>query len=87
MLEAIASAMPGVGFVIGGVVAAAFDPRASYVLAGAGVLAVLAAAAVMLRDANWRGAAEDAQAAGVEDASKLAALAKLDALSTTGAPG
>jgi predicted MFS family arabinose efflux permease len=53
MLEAIASAMPGVGFVIGGVVAASLDPRASYAVAGAGVLAVLAVALFMLRGADW----------------------------------
>ena len=53
MLEAIASAMPGVGFVIGGVIAAAFDPRASYAAAGAGVVVVLAGAAVVLRNADW----------------------------------
>lgn len=63
MLEAIASAMPGVGFVIGGVVAATLDPRASYAVAGAGVLLVLGIAAVALRDADWRGAVEDASEA------------------------
>jgi MFS family permease len=55
MLESIASAMPGVGFLIGGVVAAALSPRASYAVAGAGVLAVLAIAAVALRRTGWRG--------------------------------
>jgi MFS family permease len=55
MLESIASAMPGVGFVIGGAVAAALSPRASYAVAGLGVLAVLAVAVVALRRIGWRG--------------------------------
>jgi MFS family permease len=55
MLESIASAAPGVGFVIGGVVAAALSPRASYAVAGLGVLAVLSVAGVALRRTGWRG--------------------------------
>jgi MFS family permease len=53
MLEAIASAMPGVGFLIGGTIATLFSPRVSYAVAGAGVLGVLAIAIVMLRGAPW----------------------------------
>jgi MFS family permease len=63
MLESIASAAPGVGFVIGGVVAAALSPRASYAVAGLGVLAVLSVAGVALRRTGWRG---DAPVADVE---------------------
>jgi hypothetical protein len=44
-----------VGFVIGGAVAAALSPRASYAVAGLGVLAVLAVAVVALRRIGWRG--------------------------------
>jgi MFS family permease len=55
LLESIASAMPGLGFVIGGAVAAALSPRASYAVAGVGVLAVLALAAAALNRAGWRG--------------------------------
>ena len=54
MLEAIASAMPGVGFVIGGAVAALADPRAAFAVAGAGVLVVLLGAVVILRGTDWR---------------------------------
>ncbi len=53
LLEALASAMPGIGFVIGGAIAAIFEPRLSYAVAGAGVLFVLAAATVVLRRAEW----------------------------------
>ena len=55
LLESLAAAMPGVGFVIGGAVAAIFSPRTSYAVAGAGVLAVLAVASVALSRARWRG--------------------------------
>jgi hypothetical protein len=49
--EALRSAAPGVGFAIGGVLAATCTPRAVYVVAGLGALAVVAAAATTLRDA------------------------------------
>jgi predicted MFS family arabinose efflux permease len=53
LLEALASAMPGAGFLLGGAIAALFDPRLSYAVAGAGVIAVLLIAAVSLRRAEW----------------------------------
>jgi len=53
LLEAIASAMPGVGFLLGGTIATIFEPRASYAVAGAGVLIVLAIAARVLRRVEW----------------------------------
>jgi MFS family permease len=53
-LESVASAMPGIGFVIGGGVAAIFDPRASYAVAGAGVLIVLAIGVLTLRRYDWK---------------------------------
>jgi MFS family permease len=55
MLESLASAMPGLGFVIGGAVAALLSPRASYAVAGLGVICVLAIGAVALRRAGWSG--------------------------------
>lgn len=54
LLESLATAMPGLGFVIGGAVAAIFNPRTSFAVAGAGVLAVLAIAFVALSRARWR---------------------------------
>jgi MFS family permease len=53
LLEALASAMPGIGFLCGGAITAIFNPRASYAVAGAGVLAVLAVAAGLLRRTEW----------------------------------
>ena len=55
MMESISLATPGIGFVIGGAVAAILSPRASFAVAGFGVLLVLAAAAVALTRVGWRG--------------------------------
>jgi MFS family permease len=79
LLESLAAAMPGLGFVIGGVLAAIFDPRTSFAVAGAGVLAVLAIAAVALSRARWRGEP-------IDD-STVAAAAVLPGAATARAPG
>jgi MFS family permease len=65
LLESLAKAAPALGFVMGGVSTALFNPRVSYVLAGIGVLAVLAVASVALARAGWRG--EPTEAARLED--------------------
>ncbi|MDX6582314.1 MAG: hypothetical protein QOI10_1498 [Solirubrobacterales bacterium] len=75
LLEALASAMPGIGFLLGGAITAIFDPRLSYAVAGAGVLCVLAYAAASLRHVDWapeleRGKLHDGLQ---EDATSLAA--------------
>lgn len=49
VLESIGAAMPGVGFVAGGLIATARDPRAAFLVAGLGVLAIVAVAAPLLR--------------------------------------
>ena len=54
LLESLAKAMPGIGFLLGGALAAIFSPRVSYAVAGAGVLAVLVIAAMTLSRAGWR---------------------------------
>jgi MFS family permease len=56
LLESIGRMMPGVGFILGGVIAAVLDPRASFVVAGAGALSVLLVATPLLRDVGWTGA-------------------------------
>jgi MFS family permease len=53
LLEALASAMPGAGFLLGGVIATLFAPRTAYAVAGAGVLLVLVLGAVALRRVSW----------------------------------
>jgi MFS family permease len=42
VLESIGAAMPGVGFVLGGVIAATASPRTAFLIAGAGVLLIVA---------------------------------------------
>ncbi len=51
-LESVASASPGLGFVLGGLIATQWSPRAAFLVAGAGVLAIVAAAAPVL-GRNW----------------------------------
>lgn len=53
LLEALASAMPGIGFLVGGAVTALLNPRFAYALAGAGVIVVLALAVARLRGVEW----------------------------------
>jgi MFS family permease len=48
LLESLSAAMPGVGFLLGGAIAALLSPRASYLVAGLGVLLVVALGAVFL---------------------------------------
>jgi MFS family permease len=58
LLESIGRVMPGVGFLLGGVIAQLLNPRASFVAAGVGALTVLAVAVPLLRGADWRQEAE-----------------------------
>jgi len=53
LLESLASGASGLGFVLGGAVAALLTPREAYVVAGVGVLVVLALAASRLRQARF----------------------------------
>jgi MFS family permease len=50
--EAVATAMPGIGFVLGGTLTAAISPRAAFAVAGAGVLLVVAAGAFLVHRRN-----------------------------------
>lgn len=52
VLESVGTAMPGVGFLVGGLVATSHDPRAVFGVAGFGVLAVVAVAASLI-GINW----------------------------------
>ena len=79
LLESLAKAMPGLGFLIGGAVAAIFNPRTSYAVAGVGVLAVLAVAFVALSRARWRGEPAADFAATAEAVLPVAAAARTPA--------
>jgi MFS family permease len=53
LLESSGAAMPGLGFLLGGVIATVMDPRAAYAAAGVGVLVVLGIAAAALARTDW----------------------------------
>lgn len=52
VLESIGSAMPGVGFVLGGVIATLASPRETFLVAGCGVVLIVVVMAPLLRG-NW----------------------------------
>jgi MFS family permease len=52
VLESIGAAMPGVGYLLGGLIATATDPRITFLVAGVGVLAIVAVAATIMRG-SW----------------------------------
>ena len=60
VLEALHTAMPGLGFLLGGIVAAAASPRAAYWVAGLGALAVAVVATASLRASARPGASRSA---------------------------
>jgi MFS family permease len=49
VLESIGAAMPGVGFAVGGVIAAVVSPRMTFLVAGCGVLAIVVVMAPLLK--------------------------------------
>lgn len=67
LLEAIGAALPAIGFFGGGAIASIASPRTAYLVAGAGVMATLAVAALRLRNARWpaRGAVAPEESAAV----------------------
>ncbi len=48
VLESIGAAMPGIGYLVGGLIASGADPRATFLAAGIGVLAIVVIAAPIL---------------------------------------
>jgi MFS family permease len=53
VLESIGAAMPGVGFVLGGLVASLASPRVTFLIAGIGVIGIVLLAAPLL-GSRWR---------------------------------
>jgi MFS family permease len=51
-LESIASAAPGIGYLLGGLIASSWSPRATFLVAGVGVMVIVAASALLL-GRNW----------------------------------
>ena len=62
VLESIGAAMPGIGFAVGGVIAAVMTPRTTFFVAGSGVIAIVAVMAPML-GVNWLEVDEGSSAA------------------------
>ncbi len=58
VLESIGAAMPGVGFLLGGIVATAASPRQTFLVAGCGVVATVLVMAPLL-GGNWLGHGEN----------------------------
>jgi predicted MFS family arabinose efflux permease len=52
VLESIGSATPGVGYLLGGLIASDWSPRATFLVAGAGVVAIAAISTLVL-GRNW----------------------------------
>jgi MFS family permease len=61
VLESIGAAMPGVGFALGGVIAALVSPRMTFLAAGSGVIAIVVVMAPIL-GANWLERGENSEA-------------------------
>jgi len=61
VLESIGAAMPGVGFAVGGVIAALVSPRMTFLAAGSGVIAIVVVMAPIL-GANWLERGESSKA-------------------------
>ena len=55
VLESLAAIAPGVGIVVGGALTALFSPRAAYLAAGLGLLALIAVARLTHLEARERG--------------------------------
>jgi hypothetical protein len=47
--EAVSTAMPGLGFIVGGVLTTLLDPRVAFLTAGIGVIAIVLTGAVFWR--------------------------------------
>lgn len=61
VLESIGAAMPGIGFVLGGLIATLVDPRMTFLVAGSGVIAIVVVMAPLLRG-KWLENGEMAEA-------------------------
>jgi hypothetical protein len=73
LLEAIGKAMPGVGFLLGGVIAQLLNPRASFLTAGLGVVTILALSVPLLRGGKWG----TAEVSALEEAPEAANLTSI----------
>jgi MFS family permease len=70
VLESIGAAMPGVGFVLGGVIAAAASPRTAFLVAGFGVIGIVVVVAPML-GRDWLPQGEKARSSKLDGANDV----------------
>jgi MFS family permease len=65
VLESIGAAMPGVGFALGGVIAALVSPRMTFLVAGAGVMGIVVVMTPLLKG-KWMESGEVSKAASLD---------------------
>jgi MFS family permease len=65
VLESVSAAMPGVGFLLGGLIASSWGPRATFLVAGTGVVAIVAVSTLLL-GRRWHAHAENGRPAVVD---------------------
>lgn len=70
VLESIGAAMPGIGFAIGGVIAALLSPRATFLIAGLGIFAIVALMVPIIAT-KWPGYRKTASAALLDGGNKI----------------
>jgi MFS family permease len=66
VLESLGSATPGIGYLLGGLIATGYDPRATFLVAGLGVVTIAAVAAPLL-GRKWPDSREEASPDGRPD--------------------
>ena len=70
VLESIGAAMPGVGYLLGGLIASGASPRTTFLVAGVGVLAIVAIAAPLM-GTKWPGRREKTGPGGLDAEGEL----------------
>jgi MFS family permease len=70
VLESIGAAMPGIGFALGGVIAAMATPRATFLAAGAGVIGIVVLGSLAL-GAKWSERLARRESRQLDDANKV----------------
>jgi MFS family permease len=70
VLESIGAAMPGVGYLVGGLIASGTSPRATFLVAGIGVLAI-AFLAAMIMGRKWPDNGEKADIKAIDAEAKI----------------
>ena len=70
VLESIGAAMPGLGFALGGVIAAVLSPRATFLVAGLGIFAIVALMVPILAT-KWPGLPKSGSSASLDVGNKI----------------